>query len=201
VRYTKKPIDIKKISFEELEKLFQKRTFAIPEIQREFVWTKTKIIDLLDSIKKHYPIGSFLICKVPAKMARHIRESTVLPKFDSKNNKECYIVIDGQQRLSVLYAITNGHKILNTSRYQDGINFMEICLSPRQEKESEFDFYQTGEDSHIKLYDILNDELKYRMSKNKEKRIKESEKAFKTYNSFFTNNPNFITLFISFIWG
>lgn len=107
----KEPIDIKKISFKKLKDLFQKRIFAIPEIQREFVWTKTKIIDLLDSIKKHYPIGSFLICKVPAKMARHIRESTVLPKFDSKNNKECYIVVDGQQRPSVLYSILNGKRI------------------------------------------------------------------------------------------
>ena len=40
----KEPIDIKKTSFEELKKLFQRRIFAIPEIQRDFVWTKTKII-------------------------------------------------------------------------------------------------------------------------------------------------------------
>jgi uncharacterized protein with ParB-like and HNH nuclease domain len=178
----KEPIDIKPISFEELKDLFQKRIFAIPEIQREFVWTKTKIIDLLDSIKKHYPIGSFLICKVPSKMARHIRESTVLPEFDSKNNKECYIVVDGQQRLSVLHSILNGKKITDTSRYYDGIDFMQICLSPRQDKESEFDFYQTDENSHIKLYDLLNERLKYGMSKSKEKRIKECEKAFKIYS-------------------
>lgn len=178
----KEPIDIKKISFEELKDLFQKRSFAIPEIQREFVWTKTKIIDLLDSIKKHYPIGSFLICKVPAKMAKHIRESTVLPKFDSKNNKECYIVVDGQQRLSVLYSIINGKKIVDTRRYYDGIDFMQVCMSPKQDKESEFDFYRTDENSHIKLYDVLNDRLKYQLSKSKEKRIKECANAFKTYS-------------------
>lgn len=178
----KKPIDIRKITFEELKNLFQKRTFAIPEIQREFVWTKTKIIDLLDSIKKHYPIGSFLICKVPAKMARHIRESTVLPSFDSKNNKECYIVVDGQQRLSVLYSILNGKKITDTSRYYDGIDFKQICLSPRQDKESEFDFYRTDENSHIKLHDLLNEGLKYKLSKSKENRVKECQNAFKTYS-------------------
>ncbi len=178
----KEPIDIKKISFEELKDLFQKRIFAIPEIQREFVWTRTKIIDLLDSIKKHYPIGSFLICKIPAKMAKHIRESTVLPKFDSKNNKECYIVVDGQQRLSVLYSILNGKKVSDTTRYYDGIDFMQICISPSQEKESEFDFYKTDENSHIKLYDILNERLKYHLSKSKERRIRECKTAFKTYS-------------------
>ena len=178
----KEPIDIKKISFEKLKGLLQKRIFAIPEIQREFVWTKPKIIELLDSIKKHYPIGSFLICKVPSKMARHIRESTALPKFDSKNNKECYIVVDGQQRLSVLYSILNGKEITDTSRYYDWIDFMQICLSPRQDKESEFDFYRTDENSHIKLYDLLNERLEYETSKSKGKRIKECEKAFKTYS-------------------
>jgi len=178
----KEPIDVQPISFETLSKLLKERKFAIPEIQREFVWTKTKIVDLLDSIKKHYPIGSFLICKVPSKMAKHIRESTVLPKFDSKNNKECYIVIDGQQRLSVLYSILNAKKITNTDRYNDGIDFAQICLSPRQEKESEFGFYPTDENSHIKLNDILNERVNYGMSKGKEKRVKECVKAFKAYS-------------------
>lgn len=178
----KEPIDIKKISFKELKNLFQKRIFAIPEIQREFVWTKTKITNLLDSIKKHYPIGSFLICKVPTTMTRYIKERTVLPKFDSKNNKECYIVVDGQQRLSVLYSILSGKRIHNTRRYSDGIDIMQICLSPRQDNESEFNFYKTDEYSHIKLNDLLNERLKYKMSKSKEKRKKECEKAFKTYS-------------------
>ena len=177
----KEPIDIKKIKFEELDNLFQKRIFAIPEIQRDFVWTKAKIIELLDSIKKHYPIGSFLICKVPAKMAKHIRESTVLPKFNS-NNKECYIVIDGQQRLSVLYSILNEKKILDTRRYNEGIDFSEICLSPKQDKESEFDFYRTHENSHIKLHDILNERLNLGLNKSKQKRIKDCRNAFKTYS-------------------
>jgi len=187
----KKIIGIQKISFEELKDLFKKRIFAIPEIQRDFVWTKTKIADLLDSIKMHYPIGSFLICKVPSKMSRNIRQSTVLPEFDSKNNKECYIVVDGQQRLSTLYSILSGKKITDTSRYYDGIDFMQICLSPSQEKESEFDFYQTDENSHIKLYDLLNERLKYKMSKSKEKRIKECENAFKTYSFPFIFMPKY----------
>jgi uncharacterized protein with ParB-like and HNH nuclease domain len=34
---------------------------AIPEFQREYVWTKDQVRDLLDSLIKGYPIGSFLI--------------------------------------------------------------------------------------------------------------------------------------------
>ena len=31
----------------------------IPDFQREFVWTEEKILDLLDSIYKSYPLGEF----------------------------------------------------------------------------------------------------------------------------------------------
>jgi hypothetical protein len=176
----KAPIEPCKITFEDLSKYFERKIFAIPEIQREFVWTKKKIIDLLDSIKKHYPIGSFLICKVPASKVKYIRESTVLPSFDNHRNKECYLVIDGQQRLSVIYSVLNGKKTDQT-RYLDGIDFKQIAISPRREKESEFDFYNTYEE-HIKLYDILNDNLKHNISKAKKKRIMECQRAFKTYS-------------------
>ncbi len=177
----REPIDVKKISFDELKKMFDRRIFAIPEIQRDFVWTKKKIVDLLDSIKKHYPIGSFLICKVPAKKAKFVRESTILPKFDSKNNQECYIVVDGQQRLSVLYSIINGRKILET-KYSDGIDFMQICLSPTKNKESEFDFYKTDENSHIKIFDILNGRIRYKLSKNMNTRVRDCFNQFKSYS-------------------
>lgn len=178
----KKPIKVESKSFEELRSLFQKRIFAIPEIQREFVWTKSKIIDLLDSIKKHYPIGSFLICRVPASKATHVRESTVIPSFDSHANEDCYIVVDGQQRLSVLYSILHGKKISETRRYQDGIDFVEICLSTQRQKESEFDFYRTSGASYIKLHDILNDRLIYNVSKSRKRRIEECKKAFESYS-------------------
>lgn len=173
----KEPIKVEAISFERLKTLFDKRVFAIPEIQRDFVWTKKKIIDFLDSISKQYPIGSFLICKVPAKMTRHVRESTVLPRF-GLHNRECYIVVDGQQRLSVLYSILNEMKIKKTRHYRDGIDFSNICLSSRQDAESDFGFYKTAEDSNIKLSDILSGKIR---DTNKSKRVKGCKKAFEKY--------------------
>ena len=38
---------------------------AIPEIQRPFVWKKTQIRDLLDSLYKGYPTGYLIIWKNP----------------------------------------------------------------------------------------------------------------------------------------
>ena len=38
----------------------QKGEWKIPRFQREFVWEKRKVIELLDSMYRGFPIGSFL---------------------------------------------------------------------------------------------------------------------------------------------
>jgi len=38
------PIKVDSISFDDLRTLFKKKIFAIPDIQREFAWTKKKIL-------------------------------------------------------------------------------------------------------------------------------------------------------------
>ncbi|MBY8910163.1 DUF262 domain-containing protein [Salinicoccus roseus] len=39
---------------------------AIPEIQRPFVWSATKVRDLLDSLYKDYPIGYIITWQNPS---------------------------------------------------------------------------------------------------------------------------------------
>jgi len=48
------------LSFQELRVGVKKGSIRIPNFQREFVWEQSQIINLLDSIYRHYPIGSFL---------------------------------------------------------------------------------------------------------------------------------------------
>ena len=63
-----------------LNKLFsnlENGNFKIPKFQREYVWEKSKIVKLLNSIYKQYPIGSFFIWeagKEYADFCRHIEE-------------------------------------------------------------------------------------------------------------------------------
>jgi len=174
----KNNLEVKPISFEELKRLFKQHVFAIPYIQREFVWTKKKTIRLLDSIKKQYPIGSFLICKIPAKKHEKLRESPVLPAFNPRN-KECFLIVDGQQRLSVLYSIVSGKEI-KTKRYSYPIESTSICLTPARNQESEFEFYDTERRDYIRLTDILNDELDSEV-KNR-RRVKECFESFEKYS-------------------
>ncbi len=61
----------------------------IPEFQRDFVWTKDQVKDLLDSLIKGYPVGAFIIWDLSEYTSgKHVYE---------KLKKEW--VVDGQQRI------------------------------------------------------------------------------------------------------
>ena len=43
----------------------ENREMVLPEFQREFTWTKRQSLELIDSLLKNYPIGSFTGCMRP----------------------------------------------------------------------------------------------------------------------------------------
>jgi uncharacterized protein with ParB-like and HNH nuclease domain len=53
------PVTIK----EALESI-HRHDYALPAIQREFVWSREQIAMLFDSLMRGYPIGSFLFLNV-----------------------------------------------------------------------------------------------------------------------------------------
>src|SRR5688500_14095301 len=93
----------KAITLKRLHSLIERGVFAVPELQREFVWNARKVCDLLDSIHQKYPIGTILIWKTDRRNENQLRKHYhILPHFDPKN-QDIYFLIDGQQRLSVLW--------------------------------------------------------------------------------------------------
>src|SRR5688500_19804347 len=84
------------------EHLVQRR-FAIPKLQRNFVWDAGRAAKLLDSVFRQMPIGSLFLWEMDKKSGNLMRQSAdVLPSFNSKN-PHVWFVIAGQQRLSVLF--------------------------------------------------------------------------------------------------
>jgi len=97
------PVPLKK-----LRTLIDTGIFAVPELQREFVWNERKACDLLDSIWCNYPIGTILIWKTTRRNEGQLRRKLhILPPF-SPSNRYIYFLIDGQQRLSVLWHFLRG---------------------------------------------------------------------------------------------
>lgn len=73
----------------------------LPQFQRDFVWKRQQVLDLLDSIAQNYPIGSLLLWQSRQELRRENRIADleiVLPKPDYPVN----YLLDGQQRLSAI---------------------------------------------------------------------------------------------------
>lgn len=77
------------------------KEYILPEFQRGYVWNQKQVKEYLNSLYREYPTGSFLIWKTP--QSQKIRG--VIPDSDNKYYK---LILDGQQRLTSLYALFNG---------------------------------------------------------------------------------------------
>jgi uncharacterized protein with ParB-like and HNH nuclease domain len=76
----------------------------IPAFQRHFVWQQKQVIELLDSIYRDYPIGSILLWNSHEKL----NATRNICGFCIPDRAESYpinYVLDGQQRLSAIYAV------------------------------------------------------------------------------------------------
>jgi hypothetical protein len=110
--------------------------FAVPEIQREFVWDTKRAARLFDSMYKGLPIGNILVWKAPPKFRYFLRKTVgVLPAYNPKC-REIWYLIDGQQRLAVLYQTRNGGTIINS--YDRKVDFTHICFFLDDENEERF---------------------------------------------------------------
>jgi len=76
--------------------------FVIPEIQRPFVWKRSQVRDLIDSLYNGYPTGYIIVWKNP---------NIKTKQGGSSEGKK--ILIDGQQRITALMAAISGLEVLN----------------------------------------------------------------------------------------
>ena len=90
--------------YEDLELGF----FVVPEIQRDFVWRNSQVLELAASIYKKLPIGAVFVCDMPHELVKeyHSLFRPLTDDYSIENGK--YIVIDGRQRLTSLLLIKNG---------------------------------------------------------------------------------------------
>ena len=88
----------------------EKGQIKIPQFQRDFVWELTKSANLMDSIIKGYPIGTFIFWKTKERL-RSVRNIGGVELPESLSGDYIHFVLDGQQRLTSLFASLKGLKI------------------------------------------------------------------------------------------
>lgn len=111
---------------------------AIPEIQRPFVWKKTQVRDLLDSLYKGYPTGYLIIWKNPNVK---LKDGSV-----SAGKK---ILIDGQQRVTALMTAIAGIPVINSEYKKDRI---KIAFNPFEalSEDKDAEIFAVQDQSHLK---------------------------------------------------
>lgn len=79
----------------------------IPKFQRDFVWEKPKMIALISSLLKGYPIGSFLLMENNGDYKVEVIEGAN-PKNVSEDISGQKLILDGQQRTTTMYQVFYG---------------------------------------------------------------------------------------------
>jgi hypothetical protein len=96
------------ISIETLVDKIRRGELVLPEMQRRYVWTATKVRDLLDSLYRNYPSGNILVWETDdsAAPSRNLDVEQEKSPLATK-----LLLLDGQQRLTSLTALISGKSV------------------------------------------------------------------------------------------
>lgn len=114
--------------------LIDAEDFVIPEIQRPFVWKRSQVRDLIDSLYNGYPTGYIITWKNP----------DVKTKDGGKANGK-KVLIDGQQRVTALMAAISGKEVLDNDFNKERI---KIAFNPLAEDKTKR--FAVQDASHLK---------------------------------------------------
>lgn len=98
---------------------------GLPDIQRPFVWKDIKVRDLFDSMYRGFPVGYLLL------WANGSIDGIKQIGTDGKQKNPNLLIVDGQQRLTSLYAVITGKEIIRDNFKKEKI---VISFKPLEEK-------------------------------------------------------------------
>lgn len=98
---------------------------GLPELQRPFVWPNVNVRNLFDSLYRGYPAGFLLFWDTGAEAG--------LKGIGSRNEKSVpkLAIVDGQQRLTSLYAAVKAVEVLRANFKRERIR---IAFNPLSER-------------------------------------------------------------------
>jgi hypothetical protein len=188
----REPLDPGKYFFSTLMNDIEFGRVRLPPFQREFVWNPPKVIDLMDSIYKGFPIGSFFYWKADRKYVTLFRDIESLALPAPASDHELFFILDGQQRLTSIWATFKGSTI-------NEANYARICLdleavakyergSPEERRGIPV-FRETDPDNEqfISLRDILSDntrpydDIRDRLPREKKDTLSNAREQFIRY--------------------
>ncbi len=186
MNYEQPKPDSKKYS--DLISEIQKGIIKIPKFQREFVWSIDKTAKLLDSILKGYPIGTFILWQTDERI-NDIKNVGDLEIPDTPEGTKVQYVLDGQQRITSLFAAYLGAQIQKTGekRVTDYSDIVVNLDKDVDENDNQVITAEPAGEKYISLCEVLNfsyskaKELSEKFSEDELELINAYSTAFKTY--------------------
>ncbi len=166
----------------------QRGIIKIPKFQRDFVWSIDKTAKLLDSILKGYPIGTFILWQTDERI-NDIKNIGDLVIPSTPDGMKVQYVLDGQQRITSLYAAYLGAKIRKKGEkkvtdYNDIVVNLDSDINENDEQ-----VITSGPigENYLPLSDVLNfmdrmTDIQDRFNNEQFKQIHAYSRAFDTYD-------------------
>jgi hypothetical protein len=127
----------------------------IPMFQRDFVWSDAQTAKLIDSIIKGFPIGSFIFWQSRDGL-RHVRNIGNVKLPDTPKGEPSLYVLDGQQRITSLYAVRKGVRITREGKEIDyGRISINLGYDPDADEEIVTPEAPTNS-PYISVFELLN---------------------------------------------
>lgn len=130
----------------------------LPMFQREFVWDKEQSAKLIDSILKGYPIGTFILWKTKETL-RSIKDVGNHKLPDTPKGDYAQYILDGQQRITSLYAIRKGIRITKDKKE---IDYRDIYVNLDYDSRNDEQIVTSQKDSnkvYVSVHDLLTKKM------------------------------------------
>lgn len=101
----------------------QRGDVALPELQRPFVWSNSKVRDLFDSMYRGFPVGYLLFWETGAELGA--RQIGVAGK---EARVARWLIVDGQQRMTSLYSVMTGENVVREDYSESRV---KLAFRPR----------------------------------------------------------------------
>ncbi len=133
----------------ELVEMIDSGALSLPDLQRPFIWERSRVRDLFDSLYRGYPAGYFLFWSTPSPVDSHrvaTSEGTAAP---------LRMIVDGQQRLTSLYSVVKGKNVVTADNDEEPIR---ISFNPLDEEFAVADAARQNDPAWLtNISDLWND--------------------------------------------
>ncbi len=162
----------------------------IPDFQRAWVWERNKVVSLLDSVYREFPIGSFFFWKAPTVYNKYFRDIGGLKLPPPRTTEEVMFILDGQQRITSLYVVSHARRLVERHEADPDADpemleklrlYVDICFDL---DDCKFRLRRGDEARFIPFCDLMDDDrydIEDALTNEQRKRVRQCRVRFKNY--------------------